>query len=83
MKKLFLLSVLWLVVLSGCWNNSEYYDDCDEPMNPYNDGGWHDAWFNRAEETWWYCDWNSDSFNEGCEEYYSQLDEYETCVGNQ
>lgn len=90
-----LISVLLLVslILAWCWYNSDYSNDyndsysdyessqeCNEPSNPYGDWWWHDAWFNRAEETGWDCDGNSESFNEWCEEYYSQLSEYEDCM---
>ena len=61
---------------------SSYNEECQEPENPYWDW-WHSAWFDRAEETWGYCDGNSESFNEWCEEYYRQLEEYEACEYNQ
>lgn len=85
MKKLLILSILLISLsLTWCWSDNSYTSDtsstnCEEPSNPYGDWWWHDAWFNRAEENWWDCDWNSDSFNEWCEEYYSQLEEYENC----
>lgn len=52
---------------------------CVEPENPYNDDGGHDAGFKWAEEKGEACDGNSDSFNEGCEEYYTQRQRYEEC----
>ncbi len=66
--------------------NYEYTDkankklDCIEPHNPYNDGGGHDAGFNWAAENGGACEGNSDSFNEGCEEFHRQLDEYNRCL---
>jgi len=83
-KLLFILPrLLLLLTLIWCWSNDNYYsesDSCTPPSNPYNDNGWHDAWFDWAERTWWYCDWNSQSFNEWCEEYYSQQNSYDNCV---
>jgi hypothetical protein len=52
---------------------------CIEPRNPYNDSGGHDAGFNWAMEHGELCNGNSDSFNEGCEEYHRQLDEFNRC----
>ena len=53
--------------------------ECAAPENPYNDDGGHDAGFKWAEEKGEQCDGNSDSFNEGCEEYYRQQRQYEEC----
>lgn len=53
---------------------------CQEPENPYWDWWWHDAWYKRAEENWWNCNWNSDSFNEWCDKYYEQEEIYEECI---
>ncbi len=93
MKRVTLLCViLFSIFLMWCGSNNTSYntwsDDessynevpCNEPNNPYGDWWWHDAWFNWAEETGWECDWNSESFNEWCEEYYSQLEIYENCT---
>ena len=52
------------------------------PQNPYNDGGGHNAGFNWAMENGGDCDGNSESFNEGCEEYFRQLYDYNTCVAD-
>jgi hypothetical protein len=52
---------------------------CIEPSNPYNDGGGHDAGFIWAEEKGEECTGNADSFDEGCEEYYTQRRRYEEC----
>ena len=54
--------------------------ECSEPENPYNDGGGHDAGFNWAQENGGACTGNGDSFDEGCDEFNRQNDEYETCV---
>lgn len=54
-------------------------EECHEPQNPYNDGGGHDAGFNWASENGGECNGNSDSFNEGCAEFFSQLNRYNEC----
>jgi hypothetical protein len=66
---------------------SDYTDkttakDCNPPHNPYNNGGGHDAGFNWAIENSGGCNGNSNSFNEGCEDYYRQLNEYKECIAN-
>jgi hypothetical protein len=53
---------------------------CFEPENPYNEDTGHYAGFNWAQENGEACDGNSESFNEGCEEYYTQLNSYEACL---
>lgn len=80
------------MLIAGCNNdpknigsNKQYQKvkskvECVEPQNPYNDGGGHDAGFNWASENGGNCNGNSDSFNEGCEEYASQLNQYNECV---
>lgn len=55
-------------------------EECVEPHNPYNDGGGHDAGFNWARENGGACNGNSDSFNEGCEEFFGQMNRYNECV---
>jgi len=55
-------------------------ENCIEPLNPYNDGGGHDAGFNWARENGGNCDGRSDSFNDGCSEYYRQLTQYNECI---
>ena len=57
-------------------------EECTEPENPYDeyDEEWHYAGFERAERTGGSCDWNSSSFNEGCEEYYEQEEAYNNCL---
>ena len=65
--------------LSNSYNSN---DECVEPENPYDEFSeeGHYAGFERAERTWGDCDWNSDSFNEGCEEYYEQDEAYNNCL---
>lgn len=86
MNKYFLL--LLLIILTSCWKeqslNSWSYQDketqieCREPENPYSEW-WHYEWYNRAQEKWQSCSWNSDSFIEWCEEYFNQQEDYENC----
>lgn len=70
------------------YDNYDYSDkgweECIEPENPYDESTeeWHYAGFERASETGWFCDGNSDSFNEWCEEYYEQEEDYENCLDN-
>lgn len=75
-----LLSVLFVLAASACSDStSSQTDACLEPENPYNDGGGHDAGFKWAEENGPACDGNSDSFNEGCQEFFRQSERYEAC----
>lgn len=56
--------------------------ECYEPENPYDDGSGHFAgWEWGAEGN--YCDGNSNSFIEGCEEYEAAEEEYEICLSKQ
>jgi hypothetical protein len=55
--------------------------DCTEPENPYDYGSGHYAGFEWGENGN-YCSGNSDSFVEGCEEYYSQEEAYDDCINN-
>jgi hypothetical protein len=55
--------------------------DCVEPENPYDYGSGHYAGFEWGERGN-YCSGNSDSFIEGCEEYYSQEEIYDDCINN-
>ncbi len=91
MRSAFLFALILTAFLSGCDSSSSSFtpkktktkiEDCHEPANPYNDGGGHDAGFNWARENGGNCDGHSDSFNEGCAEYYRQLNEYNECVSN-
>lgn len=90
MRNIILLMALIAFLLSSCDNmrssktfsNKPKKEACIEPHNPYNDGGGHDAGFNWAHENGGACDGHSDSFNEGCENYYSQLNRYNECIAN-
>ena len=91
MEKIILLSIICLFAISACDSSSPSsttkkkktkVEDCISPHNPYGDGGGHDAGFNWAAEKGGNCDGHSDSFNEGCAEYYRQLNEYNECIAN-
>jgi len=58
----------------------DYYEEPVEPENPYDYDTGHYAGYEWAEETGGDCDGNSDSFNEGCEEYYAQEETYEEAI---
>jgi len=62
-------------------SNSVFNSDknCSEPENPYDEGSGHYAGWQWGEEGN-YCDGNSDSFIEGCEEYESAEAAYEDCL---
>lgn len=86
MKKNLYVAILSFVIISaisGCSSqndfesDSEYYSEMGkkvEPENPYSNGSGHSAGYEWAERTGGGCNGKSDSFNEGCEEYYSQMD---------
>lgn len=83
-----LLCVLFAaLVVVGCRSSTPSSDStekaCAEPENPYDEGTGHYAGFKWAEENGGDCNGNSNSFNEGCEEYYSQEDEYEACMAKE
>jgi hypothetical protein len=53
---------------------------CEEPSNPYTEGTGHYAGYEWAEQKGTgTCDGKSQSFNEGCEEYEQQEEEYSEC----
>jgi hypothetical protein len=53
---------------------------CEEPVNPYTEGTGHHAGYEWAEsEGSGTCNGSSQSFNEGCEEYETQVDEHDEC----
>ena len=58
------------------------YTECIKPENPYDEYNeeWHYVGFERAEETGWSCNGNSDSFNEWCETYYELEEKYNECI---
>lgn len=86
-------SSLWGFVFGG--SNSEYSDSsygqptsfydsseyCSEPENPFAYGSGHYAGWEWGEQGN-YCDGNSNSFIEGCEEYDQAQMEYEECLNN-
>jgi hypothetical protein len=51
-------------------------EDEYEMENPYDSDSGHSAGYDWAESTGGDCSGNSDSFNEGCEEYYNQESNY-------
>ena len=78
MKKNLIILVAALSFI-GCSseNSEESFRDEDgnriEIGNPYTPGSGHHAGYEWAERTAGSCTGNSESFNEGCEEYYRQL----------
>lgn len=67
-------------------SNTQYPTDspgnnCSEPENPYDYDSGHYAGWQWGEEGN-YCDGNSDSFIEGCEEYQVAEADYEDCIQN-
>jgi hypothetical protein len=62
---------------NSSYSESEYYTEPETPENPYDEGSGHYAGYEWAERTGGDCSGNSNSFNEGCEEYYSQQGEYD------
>ena len=81
------------MILIGCSSqsteqSSEDYNinetnECNQIVisNPYSSGG-HYAGYEWAERTGGLCSGNSASFNEGCEEYYRQINQYNKCITN-
>lgn len=81
MKNIFFALALPLILV-GCneADQQSNYDSSSEQEvvgNPYDEGTGHDAGYKWAEENGGDCDGNSQSFNEGCEEYQRQMDEFE------
>jgi hypothetical protein len=88
---------LWNYIFSdtpkNSYQNSSYSDsysrpssykhkeDCVEPENPYDEGSGHYAGFQWGEDGKT-CGGNSSSFIEGCEEYETQEEAYNTCESN-
>ena len=62
-------------------SSGDYKEDCAEPENPYDDGSGHYAGFEWGENGN-SCGGNSSSFIEGCEEYLTQEEDYDTCLSN-
>lgn len=85
-RDMFAILILSILLL-GC-NKKENIEstggyknvECVEPNNTYTEGSGHYAGFEWARENGGLCNGNSTSFNEGCEEYYRQLNEYNECI---
>lgn len=73
-------------MVTGCSDSDSLstskFQTCIEPENPYDEGSGHYAGYQWAIENNAGCDGDSDSFNEGCEDYYNQLDDYESCLSS-
>ncbi len=79
MVKVIFTSVVTFL-LAGCGGSFGAYSDAEYEEggyvgNPYSDGSGHFAGYEWAERTGGDCDGNSQSFNEGCEEYFRQTSE--------
>lgn len=79
MKTCLFSIMIGLFLLGGCSSrsseNSFQAEDerTIEIVNPYSPGTGHYAGYEWAERTGGDCNGNSNSFNEGCEEYYRQI----------
>jgi hypothetical protein len=83
--------MLGLLLVVGCSSPAPSNDSGDQekstdgaacigPENPYDDGTGHHAGYDWAEKQGsGECSGNSQSFNEGCEEYETQESDYQTC----
>lgn len=80
MKKIAIvfLNISIIIFLVGCGKSKS--EICLPPENPYDEGSGHYAGFEWAQENDSGCDGNSESFNEGCGEYYTQRDQYDACL---
>jgi hypothetical protein len=74
-KAAFVIGVL--TTLSGCTPDNGDRNTEAEMENPYSNGTGHYAGYEWAENNGGSCNGNSESFNEGCEEYNRQLEELE------
>jgi hypothetical protein len=88
MFRLLVIVAVLSIPLVGCGSKSEDNAEagdqkekaCAEPENPYAQGSGHYAGYEWAEEKGsGGCEGRSESFNEGCEEYETQEDEYQEC----
>jgi hypothetical protein len=82
MRKLIGLAIL-LLFSTGCYSDkgsSSKKAECHAPSNSYEEGSGHYAGFEWAQSNGGGCNGNSDSFNDGCEEYHRQMDAYEKCM---
>lgn len=75
--KLLFAAAALVLIGAGCVDGSDNgygSSDYSEPENPYSGGSGHSAGYDWAERTGGSCNGNSNSFNEGCEEYYRQME---------
>jgi len=70
--KKFAFASLIVLSITACGGSSGSY--IDDVENPYSEGTGHYAGYEWAERTGGRCNGNSRSFNEGCEEYYLQIE---------
>lgn len=82
MKKLILISsVLVFCLISILWRDRAFANNCVDPQNPYEDGSGHYAGYEWAQENNpESCDGKSQSFEEGCYEYFRQVSTYNACL---
>lgn len=90
MKTLFFVALLLFAILLSACNKEDnigstggYLNkttECISPHNSYTLGSGHYAGFEWARENGGACNGNSDSFNEGCDEYHRQSNEYNECM---
>jgi hypothetical protein len=80
----FLMIILCATILLGfgCSDSKPSATEskpCTEPENPYEEGTGHYAGFEWEANNGADCATGSTSFNEGCEEFQRQEDEYDAC----
>jgi len=77
LRRIILVAALSLSLGCSSENSEESFRDEDgnrvEIGNPYTPGSGHYAGYEWAESTGGACTGNSESFNEGCEEFHRQL----------
>jgi hypothetical protein len=73
------LAVCCIAILTSCSDGSNNIQGEErnkrEQGNPFDQGTGHNAGYEWAERTGGDCNGNSNSFNEGCEEYYQQQEQ--------
>lgn len=78
-KSIFILVMIFILAACSSKNSDDYLTNEDgeeiEIGNPYSSGTGHYAGYEWAEETGGSCTGKSESFNEGCEEYYRQINQ--------
>ena len=73
-----IIILMAILLLAGCGKSSNYSNDDDRSEyigNPHSEGTGHHAGYEWAKRTGGACKGNSQSFNNGCEEYYIQTGE--------